>query len=272
MNQDFVVSSDGTKISYLSRGSGKPVIIVPGALTLAEDFAPFGRELAQNFTVYILERRGRGQSGPPGNDYSIGKECEDVRALQQKTGAEFIFGHSFGGLVALETARHNRDFLKVAVYEPGVSIDGAIPIGWAEKCQEQLAQGKNLDAFVTFVRGINPEMSGKIPAWLLKRILPLAIKKAELAQKLNLLPGTIPEHREVARLDNSYPNYREIPTQILLLCGGRPKKSWAERTVSRLAQELPQASMHQFPKFDHFGPEKFPQTVAAEVAAFFLRK
>jgi pimeloyl-ACP methyl ester carboxylesterase len=270
INQELVTSRDGTKISYLTTGSGIPVIVIPGALTTATDFESFSRELAKHFTVYTIDRRGRGLSGQQGSDYNISKECEDITTLQDKTGAQYIFGHSFGGLVALEAARGNKSLQKIAVYEPGVSIDRSVPMGWANECQEQLAQQKYLDAFITFVRGINPETSGKAPKWLLKIILPVAIKKAERLQKYSLLSGTIREHAEVARLNNTYPNYKEIPAGILLMSGGRPKGTGGERTVARLAQILPQAKVVRFPKFDHFGPEKTPKKVAEEVTAYFL--
>jgi pimeloyl-ACP methyl ester carboxylesterase len=88
MNQEFVTSADGTTISYLTAGSGPAVLVVPGALTTAAEFSVLSRELAQNFRVHTVDRRGRGLSGPQGDNYSITKECEDVRALQEKTGAE----------------------------------------------------------------------------------------------------------------------------------------------------------------------------------------
>ncbi|HEY7415147.1 MAG TPA: alpha/beta hydrolase, partial [Ktedonobacteraceae bacterium] len=102
-----VVSQDGTKISYLSMGSGPSVLVIPGALSLAADYAAFASALSRHFTVHIIERRGRGLSNPQGKDYSIRKECEDVLALRAKTSASFLVGHSFGGLVALEVARNN---------------------------------------------------------------------------------------------------------------------------------------------------------------------
>src|SRR4051812_41796215 len=98
INQEFVTSSDGTRISYLIVGSGSPLIVIPGALTTAADFESFSQELARHFTVHTIDRRGRGLSGPQGSDYSIARECEDIKALQEKTGAQYIFGHSFGGL------------------------------------------------------------------------------------------------------------------------------------------------------------------------------
>src|SRR5258706_14192994 len=107
-------------------GSGPWVLVIPGALSMAAGYAAFARALAEHFTVHTIERRGRGRSSPQGDDYSIAKEREDVLALQKETGASFLVGHSFGGLVALEVARNNPSLTKLAVYEPGVSIGGSI--------------------------------------------------------------------------------------------------------------------------------------------------
>src|SRR6266496_5485853 len=108
-----VLSQDGEKISYLTMGSGPSVLVIPGALSMAADYAAFASALAEHFTVHIIERRGRGKSSPQGDDYSMAKEREDVLALQQKTGASFLVGHSFGGLVALEAARLNQALTKI---------------------------------------------------------------------------------------------------------------------------------------------------------------
>lgn len=269
-HQDFVTSADGTKISYLTQGSGPAVLVVPGALTTASEFEVFSRELAKNFTVYTVDRRGRGQSGPQGDAYTIIKECEDVRALQERTGAEYIFGHSFGGFVTLEAARNYPNLKKVALYEPGISIDGSLPKHWAGECQQLLDQGKNLDAFIVFIRALGPEMTRHIPKWYLKLILPLAIKKEGLELKYRLLPGTIREHSEIARLDNTYSNYKEICARVLLMYGGRPKSPQNEQVMQKLAGAFQDKRTEKFPKLNHFGPEKKPQEVAEAVTKFFL--
>jgi pimeloyl-ACP methyl ester carboxylesterase len=111
----------------------------------------------------VIERRGRGASGPQGEDYAITRECEDLRAVQSATGAALVFGHSFGGLVALEAAIGDSGLRHVAVYEPGVSIHGSVRIGWAERCGSELDAGRPVDAFVTFVRGMSPQSAGRYP-------------------------------------------------------------------------------------------------------------
>ena len=107
---------------------------------MAADYAAFARALAERFTVHTIERRGRGESGPQGDDYSIVKECEDVLAVRAATGASLLVGHSYGGLVALEVTRNNEAFTKIAVYKPGVSIDGSMPTDWMPGSEGKLAE------------------------------------------------------------------------------------------------------------------------------------
>jgi pimeloyl-ACP methyl ester carboxylesterase len=271
MRTEVVASADGTTIAYRTVGRGPAVLVVPGALAVATDFDAFARELAQRLTVHTIERRGRGDSGPQGDDYSIERECEDVAALQAATGATFLFGHSFGGLIALEAARANTAFAKVAVYEPGVSIDGSIDTSWAPACEAQLARGQQLDAFITFARGINPQTTGKAPRWLLRLILPVAIRKLERKQKYRLLPAAIREHAEAARLDNTYPHYRDVTAAVLLMAGKDVTTTGAGRASQSLLPVLPTATLTTFPALDHFGPEKKPKHVAEALSAFFAQ-
>lgn len=265
-----VNSADGTPISYRTTGTGPGLIIVPGALALARDFDRLAAALAARFTVHTIERRGRGASGPQGDDYSSDAECADIEAVRAATGARFVFGHSFGGFLALEAALKDSAFERMAVYEPGVSIDGSIPVEWAALCQRQLDAGKPSEAFLTFIQGINPQTSGKAPRWLLRVIIPLAIKKRERLQKYALLPGTIREHAEEARRDNDFPKYTQITVPVLLMAGKEAEKTGAGRAPGRLKDVLPNSELAVFPKLDHFGPEKDPAAIAAAVTAFFL--
>jgi len=266
-----VRSRDGAAIPYLSMGDGPSVLVIPGALSMAADYADFARALAEHFTVHVIERRGRGGGSPQGDDYSIAKERDDVLALQEKTGASFLVGHSFGGLVALETARDNRALTKIAVYEPGVSIDRSIPMDWMPGYEKKLAKGKYFDAFVEFTRGTGPARARKAPRWLMKILLRFFLSSHERRQMLGLLPENLREHREVARLDSSYENYREIPAGVLLMYGGKSDSTWVDTAMERLAAVLPHSETKEFPTLDHFGiDKKAPGEVAAAVSEYFL--
>jgi pimeloyl-ACP methyl ester carboxylesterase len=260
--EECVTSNDATLIAYRTVGRGPAVIVIPGALTTADELDGFAKAMATRFTVHTVERRGRGKSGAQGHDYGVAKEVEDICALQEKTGASLLFGHSFGGFVALEAALKSPAFKRVAVYEPGVSIGGSIRMDWAPRCTGELSEGRPLDAFVTFIRGINPETSGRAPRWFLKFLLPIVMGKPNLAKKYPLMAGTIREHAEAARLNDTHERYKGIPARVLLMSGKDV------RTVKRLAPVL-NAEVALFPKLDHFGPERAPAAVAERILPFF---
>ena len=205
----FVVSRDGSKINFLSMGSGPSVIVIPGALATASGYADFGRALAKHFSVHIIERRGRGLSAPQGEHYHMQVECDDVLALQQKIGAALLVGHSFGGLVALEAARHNPALRKIAVYEPGVSIGHSIAMDWIPAYEANLAANRPLDAFITYSLSTGPDRARRTPHWLMKLLLPFFLSAKDRRTMLSLLPQNLREHREIARLDSCYQHYRE---------------------------------------------------------------
>jgi pimeloyl-ACP methyl ester carboxylesterase len=239
------------------------VIVIPGALAVARDLDGFAQLLGARFSVHTIERRGRGESGDRPDAYSIDRECEDVAALQAATGATLVFGHSFGGLVALEHARLSDVYSKVAVYEPGVSPRTE----WVEAARAELARGRELDAFVTFARGANPSAGGT-PSWLLKVTLPLAIRGEERKRKQQLLPTAIREHLAAARLDGPDARYASITADVLVLMGAK-RRGPDDGTLARVASATPGAALVTLAGLDHFGPEKKPEVVAHAVSAFF---
>ncbi len=106
------------------------MIVVGGALRTARDYLPLAGALAHHAcTVHVVDRRGRGASGPQGPHYTLRSEAEDLLAVQAETGARLVFGHSYGGLAVLETARLSPVFDRIAVYEPGVPV-GPVPSAW----------------------------------------------------------------------------------------------------------------------------------------------
>jgi pimeloyl-ACP methyl ester carboxylesterase len=268
-----ILSKDGTKIAYLSAGAGPAVLVLPGVLSMASDYAAFACALAQRFTVHVIERRGRGKSGPQGDDYSIAKECEDVLAVQRQTGARLLVGHSYGGLIALEVARGNSVFTKVAMYEPGVSIDGSMPVQWMAGYRKKLAENRNLDALVEFTLADAPARLAKLPPWLMKLLLSISfIRFPGSRQMLNLLEQNIREWQEIARLDSTYENYRQVTAGVLLMYGGRSDSPAVDLVVERLPSVLPRCEMKEFPRLDHFGIERTaPNDVAKAVGDYFLK-
>ena len=130
VRSESVSSLDGTPIAVHTLGSGPGLIVVGGALQAADDYVGLARLLGEAFTVHVPDRRGRGGSGPYGEGYSLAKEVQDLQAVQSASGARAVFGHSYGGLVVLETMARGGDFSSASVFEPGVSINNSIPTAW----------------------------------------------------------------------------------------------------------------------------------------------
>jgi pimeloyl-ACP methyl ester carboxylesterase len=239
---------------------------------MASDYAAFARALSEHFTVHTIERRGRGESGPQGGDYSIVKECEDVLALQAETGAALLVGHSYGGLVALEVARSNKAFSKIAVYEPGVSINGSMPTAWMPGYQKRLSEKRHVDALVDFTLADAPPRIQRMPRWLMKLLLLVLVScSRQYRQMLNLLDQNLREWREIARLDSSYEHYREIAAGVLLMYGGRSDSKAVTLAMERLGAILSHSVTKEFSRLDHFGIERTaPREVAKAVSDYFL--
>ncbi|HEX4701165.1 MAG TPA: alpha/beta hydrolase, partial [Pseudonocardiaceae bacterium] len=152
-----VPSRDGTAIGVQVTGSGPGIVIVPGTLRAARHYRLLAAALSPDFTVCTMDRRGRGDSGPQGVDYGIERECDDLVAVLARTGATMVFGHSYGGLVALETTlrRPAAMITKLAVYEPAVSIDGTISDDWLPELDRAVAEDRTADGVVSVLRGLD---------------------------------------------------------------------------------------------------------------------
>jgi pimeloyl-ACP methyl ester carboxylesterase len=265
----LLASADGTPVEYLSVGRGPHVIVVPGALAIASDLTAFAKLLAHRHTVHLVQRRGRGGSGPQGSRYGIARECEDIEAVRVRTGARLMVGSSFGGLVALRAACGSSAFDALAVYEPGVSVRGSIPVDWIDRARQEVSAGADFEAFLTFVRGVNPSQTGRVPRRLLRVILRHAIPRAELQQMLMLMPQAISEHAEVGRLDGRLADYRDISAATLIMRGKGRSTGRQARALAQLADAIPHSQIVTFPKLDHFAPEKKPDEIADTVQRFF---
>jgi pimeloyl-ACP methyl ester carboxylesterase len=115
-----VTSKDGTRIAYERRGSGPALILVDGALC-SRAFGPTAKLaalLAQDFTVYRYDRRGRGESGDT-QPYAPEREVEDLAAvIEAAGGAASLLGLSSGGALSLAAASAGLAVDRVIAYEP----------------------------------------------------------------------------------------------------------------------------------------------------------
>ena len=264
-----VTSADGTTIAYETLGTGAGLIVVGGVLSTVRNYMDLGRELAGSFTVHLMERRGRGASGPQGRGYGVEMECEDLLAVRAEIGAERVFGHSYGGFVALQTARRAAVFRRVAVYEPAVVLDGAPAPAWLDPYRELLAHGDTRGAFATMVKhaGFAPRALAAMPLAVVRLVLRAGIRGHEWQRTEALLEANLAEQQ--AQLDAAgIAGYAEIASPTLLIGGSNSPPSVTAQ-LEALLHTIPTTTVTILHGLDHPAPETHPAQVANCVERFF---
>lgn len=266
-----VISADGAPIGYWQIGHGPGLIVMHGGMRASQHYLRLAQALASTNTVYIPDRRGRGLSGPPGDDYSIQKELEDLSALQQKTGANFLFGHSAGGFFALEAALR-LPIKKLALYEPAVSIDGSLLLDWFPAFEGALARNDSATAMAVFFKGLRLNWMSRLPVWVLAAISRLMLHTDDGQEMAGLLPTGVWEIKEFQRFERlgfTYERYQGIPAETLLLCGSR-SPAYLRGVLPALAKVIVHARAVELDGLDHNAPDQnAPEVAAAELRKFF---
>ncbi len=153
---EHVNSKDGTPIAFERGGSGPPLILVHGAASDHARWTPVLPALQEYFTVYAVDRRGRGHSGDS-DDYAVEREFEDLVAVMEAIGGPVdLLGHSFGGLCAVGAALHTTHLRRLVLYEPliPVKIQNRYSAESLAQLQALIAAGDRDGAIVTFAREI----------------------------------------------------------------------------------------------------------------------
>lgn len=234
-----VTSKDGTTIAYEKTGNGPALILVGGAFQDHNGLAPHAALLAEKFTVYNYDRRGRGASGNT-EPYAVQREIEDIAALIQAAGGKaFVFGGSSGGVLALDAAAANIGITKLAVYEPPFVVDDsrpAAPDHFADKIREMIEQGRRGDAAEAFlVQGAN--MPAEIVAGMRQQAFWVPGVEATahtLIQDALIMDGTMTG----GPLPTS--RWQGIKIPVLIMAGGN-SQPWAESGIKAVAKLLPDA-------------------------------
>lgn len=206
-----VTSADGTPIAYRAWGSGEPIVFVHGASTSGADWVFVAPLLRERFTVVVMDRRGRGESGD-GPEYAMEREAEDVLAVVDDVGAELLVGHSYGGLCSILAAQRTDRLRRLVMYEPPI----ALPEERLNGLDELVAAGQLeevLERFLTNV-GTPAEQLDAIrgsPAWpVLLDGVPTLPRELRAASKWRNPAGPIAvQALHLVGADTTSPTYLE---------------------------------------------------------------
>jgi pimeloyl-ACP methyl ester carboxylesterase len=238
LEMNHVISKDGTRIAYETMGHGPALILVDGAFCF-RGFGPMpglAPLLTNHFTVYLYDRRGRGESGDT-QPYALEREVEDIDALvDQAGGSAYIYGISSGAALALEAAyRLDGKVKKMALYEPPYNDDESLrPASrqYTKDLTALLSAGRNGDAAELFMRMVGmPEeqLAGmrQSPVWpVFEAVAPTLLYDDTALGKDRVVPVD-----RAASL--------KIPALVMNGGAGLP---FMQTTASKLAGAIPGAS------------------------------
>ena len=259
-----LTSSDGTTIAYDRVGSGPAVILVDGALCYRASgpSGPLAERLAEHFTVYTYDRRGRGDSGDT-QPYAVEREVDDLESLVKEAGGSAsVYGISSGAALALEAANRGLPIEKLALYEAPFIVDGTHtprPDDYLATMDGLIAADRRGDAVKLFMRTVG------VPAIFitLMRIMPAW-------SKLKGVAHTLPyDFRVLGDTGSGRPlpagRWANAPQPTLVMDGGK-SPTWMRNGMRALADVLPNARYRTLNGQTHMLK---PDAVAPVLVEFF---
>lgn len=147
--------------------------------------------LAEHFTVWTYDRRGKGRSGTT-EPYAVEREYEDLAAILKLTdGPVTVYGFSSGATLALLAAAAGLPIDTLTVLEPPLFVEPDPEQGLLALGRQKLAEGPRVlhEWFQTEIVGVPEEVLSQLPP-LSEEDLSNA---PSLLHELTFLPGTPPE-------------------------------------------------------------------------------
>jgi pimeloyl-ACP methyl ester carboxylesterase len=237
-----VRSKDGTQIAFWRSGSGPPLVLVHGTTADHTRWAPVLAPFEEKYTVYAVDRRGRGESGDAAV-YNINREYEDIAAVVNSIAEPVnLLGHSYGAICCLESTLLTKNIQKLILYEP--PIPAGIPIyspAVTQRIQGYIEQNDYEAALITFFREVV-----RVPEPELKMLRSLPVWQVRVAAA-----HTIP--REMRGSENyvfEAKRFKKLSFPVSFLLGGDSPPLFTEATKSVQAA-IPNSRIFSLPGQQH---------------------
>ncbi|HLM09543.1 MAG TPA: alpha/beta hydrolase [Thermoleophilaceae bacterium] len=256
--QRLVRAPDGVEIACEVGGRGPALVAVHGAGSGSFGFALIRPLLEERFTLWTVDRRGRGASGDA-DAYALELEVDDLEAVMAAAGERaFLFGHSYGGLVAALTAARLPALPGLVLYEP--PMGGVLAKAETIDRWEALIRAGERDLvvreFLADVGGYAPEEIDAMratPAWTLRLAIVHTVPR-ELRAELG------------RRLPADELSWMAAPTLMLV---GTESPRWATRSTGAYADVIPNVEVRSLEGEGHGATVGAPELVAAQISGFF---
>jgi pimeloyl-ACP methyl ester carboxylesterase len=257
-----IESPDGTRLGVERLGDGPPLLLVHGGTADRSRWAPVRSQLASRFSLWLLDRRGRGDSLEESQEpYAIGREGDDVIAVLGAIGEPAYFlGHSYGALIGLEVLPRTDRILKALLYEPPFDTPGhrIVPPGTIDEIEARIEAGDREGALVQFyerIIGIDPTPMKGTPIWEARLVaVHTLVREARIGLEFTPDPAS----------------YRGLTTPVRLMLGETSPPPF-HAAVEAAAAALPGSDIVELPGQGHTMIDAAPEAFVEQVLDFFER-
>jgi pimeloyl-ACP methyl ester carboxylesterase len=260
---EMTTSADGTPIAFDRIGDGPQLVLVGGAFNDRHSAAALAEALADRFSVYTYDRRGRGDSGFT-EPYKVEREIEDLEVVIEAAGGfAALYGHSSGAALALETAARGLSVSKLAMYEPPYIVDDSrppLPGDYVEHLEGLADAGQRREIVGYFMTAAT-----NMPAEMVEPMLdsPMVGSMERLAHTVSydgrvMLRGSM--HGQPLPAE-----WRDSVTVPTLVMDGGNSPEWLHNTCRALVQLLPDVCYRTIDGQDHAAA---PNAVAPVLEGF----
>ncbi len=252
-----VLSTDGTPIAFWRGGAGPPLVLVHGTTGNYLSFRFVQPLLEEHFTVYAIDRRGRGESGDT-PEYAIEREFEDLAALVDSLGEPAnLLGHSFGATCALGAVPLARNLRKLVLYEPAPGIP-SVPTSSTERMEELIRRGERDQAMTIFFRDVLEVSEEELEQFRAAPTWPMRVAAADtVARELRAEEGYRPDPER----------FRSVTAPVLLVLGSE-SPTWAHQGTELARAVLPDARVTVLPEQGHLAIVTAPELFTTAVVRF----
>lgn len=258
-----VTSKDGTRIGVECAGTGPTLLFVHGGVGDRTRWTPMAPLLGSRFTVCAMDRRGRGASGDA-PEYSLAKEAEDVAAVvDSRVGPVFVFGHSLGGVAALEATFLTTRIARLMLYEPPLFDPPAEQLAAAARVEALVERGELERALVLFQSEIVKQSPEEIARMKARPTWPGLV--ATMTVQARTMRALAAYRFDAARM-------KAVTMPTLLLLGEDTPSPYARQSIAALRESLPAPTLVVLARQEHNAMESGRHLIAEAIVEFASAK
>jgi pimeloyl-ACP methyl ester carboxylesterase len=185
------------------------------------------------------------------------------------TASTDVFGHSFGGAVALHAAR-TLPVERLAVYDPAVSVNHSVKADWIAEYERATAAGDDDRALAVLVRGLETggALSSRMPLSMLTLANKLTAGTPIGKQQRELMKTGVREIKAIIAADMPAEPFLALPLETLIIVGEK-SPAYFGIACGQIHDVLSGSSYTILPGAGHDGVNRAPDKLISELSEFF---